>query len=61
MGYPIHLVSLEGRRVLVAGGGRVAAGKLPALLASGARVHLIAERFEEEILPYLDRVQAEER
>jgi uroporphyrin-III C-methyltransferase / precorrin-2 dehydrogenase / sirohydrochlorin ferrochelatase len=61
MGYPIHLVNLEGGRVLVAGGGHVAAGKLRALLAAGARVHLIAERFEEDVLPYLDRVEAEQR
>jgi uroporphyrin-III C-methyltransferase/precorrin-2 dehydrogenase/sirohydrochlorin ferrochelatase len=61
-GYPIHLVNLAGRRVLVAGGGRVAATKLPALIAAGARVHLVAERFEEAILPLLPRLDlAEER
>jgi uroporphyrin-III C-methyltransferase/precorrin-2 dehydrogenase/sirohydrochlorin ferrochelatase len=61
-GYPIQLVNLEGRRVLLAGGGRVAAGKLPRLLATGARVHLIAARFDESILSALPGVAlAEER
>ena len=39
--YPVFL-RLEGRRVLLVGGGVVAAGKLPALLDAGARVTVVA-------------------
>ncbi len=61
-GYPIHLVNLEGKRVLLAGGGRVAAAKLSGLAAAGARVHVIAERFDDAILAQLAwATQVEER
>ena len=38
--YPV-LLGLAGRRVLVVGGGRVAARRLPALLAAGADVVVV--------------------
>src|SRR5512143_114396 len=40
-GYPLTL-RLDGRRVVVVGGGRVAARRVPALLAAGARVTVVA-------------------
>lgn len=39
--YPVVLL-LEGRRVLVVGGGTVAAGKVAGLVAAGAVVHVVA-------------------
>ncbi|WP_045701565.1 uroporphyrinogen-III C-methyltransferase [Streptomyces rubellomurinus] len=39
--YPVGLL-LAGRRVVVVGGGQVAQRRLPALIASGAEVHLIS-------------------
>ena len=39
--YPVFL-RLDGRRVLLVGGGRVAAAKLPALLEAGAHVTVVA-------------------
>ena len=48
--YPVFL-KLEGRRVLLVGGGEVAAAKLEGLLAVGARVEVVAP----EIRPELDR------
>lgn len=47
---PLFL-KLEGRRVLVVGGGNVAAAKLPGLLASGAKVTIVAPR----VLPEIER------
>lgn len=52
--YPVFL-RLAGRRVLLVGGGRVAAQKLPALLAAGAAVRVVAP----EIGPTLRRAGAE--
>jgi uroporphyrin-III C-methyltransferase/precorrin-2 dehydrogenase/sirohydrochlorin ferrochelatase len=48
--YPVFL-KLEGRRVLLVGGGNVAAAKLDGLLAAGARVTVVAP----EISPALNR------
>jgi uroporphyrin-III C-methyltransferase/precorrin-2 dehydrogenase/sirohydrochlorin ferrochelatase len=41
--YPLAL-RLDGRPVLVVGGGSVATRRVPALLAAGARVHLVSPR-----------------
>jgi uroporphyrin-III C-methyltransferase/precorrin-2 dehydrogenase/sirohydrochlorin ferrochelatase len=48
MTYPLML-DLTGRRVLVAGGGRVALRRVRALLAAGAVVHVVAPRVEPEL------------
>lgn len=45
--FPLFL-KLAGRRVLVVGAGRVAAGKLPGLLASGAQVAVVAPEVRPE-------------
>jgi uroporphyrin-III C-methyltransferase / precorrin-2 dehydrogenase / sirohydrochlorin ferrochelatase len=47
--FPTFL-KLEGRRVLVVGGGAIAAGKLDALLQAGARVTVVAPSIVPEIL-----------
>ena len=52
--YPAFL-KLAGRRVLVVGGGRVAAGKLESLLAAGARVRVVAP----EVLPEIESADVE--
>ena len=39
--YPVFL-RLDGRRVVIVGGGQVASAKLPALLRAGARVTVVA-------------------
>jgi uroporphyrin-III C-methyltransferase/precorrin-2 dehydrogenase/sirohydrochlorin ferrochelatase len=39
--YPVGL-RLEGRRVVVVGGGRVAQRRIPSLLAAGARVEVVS-------------------
>jgi precorrin-2 dehydrogenase/sirohydrochlorin ferrochelatase len=46
--YPVNLV-LDGRRVLVVGGGRIAARKIEGLLACGADVHVVATRVAEAV------------
>jgi precorrin-2 dehydrogenase/sirohydrochlorin ferrochelatase len=46
--YPVNLI-LDGRPVLVVGGGAVAARKLPALLECGAEVHVVAPAIRDEI------------
>jgi siroheme synthase-like protein len=46
--FPAFL-KLTGRRVLLVGGGRVAAGKLAGLLDAGARVTVVAPRVAEEL------------
>jgi len=47
--YPVGLL-LEGRPVLVVGGGRVAAQKVRELVACGARVTVVAPTIEESLL-----------
>jgi uroporphyrin-III C-methyltransferase / precorrin-2 dehydrogenase / sirohydrochlorin ferrochelatase len=42
--YPVFL-RLQGAKVVLVGGGNVASGKLPGLLAAGARVTVVAPRF----------------
>ena len=56
MGYPIHLVTLEGERVLLAGGGPVAAEKAVPLIHAGARVHVVTTDVSPELERLLDRV-----
>jgi uroporphyrin-III C-methyltransferase/precorrin-2 dehydrogenase/sirohydrochlorin ferrochelatase len=46
--YPVFL-RLDGRRVVLVGGGRVAAGKLPALREAGARVTVVAQSIRQEL------------
>jgi uroporphyrin-III C-methyltransferase/precorrin-2 dehydrogenase/sirohydrochlorin ferrochelatase len=46
--YPAFL-KLSGRRVLLVGGGQVAAGKLAGLLADGAQVRVVAPEIRPEI------------
>ncbi|MGB9376908.1 MAG: uroporphyrinogen-III C-methyltransferase [Mycobacteriales bacterium] len=47
-GYPL-LVDLDGRRVVVVGGGSVAVRRVPALLAAGAQVHVVAPDVADEV------------
>ena len=46
--YPVNLV-VEGKPVLVVGGGRVATGKVRRLVESGARVTVVAPEVNDEI------------
>jgi precorrin-2 dehydrogenase/sirohydrochlorin ferrochelatase len=46
--YPVNLL-VAGRRVLVVGGGAVAAEKVRGLLAAGAIVHLVATEVRDEV------------
>jgi precorrin-2 dehydrogenase/sirohydrochlorin ferrochelatase len=46
--YPVNLL-LEGRPVLVVGGGSVAAAKVRGLLAAGAVVHVVAPEVSDEV------------
>ena len=46
--YPAFL-RLTGRRVVLVGGGRVAAGKLHALIAEGANVTVVAPEIRPEL------------
>jgi siroheme synthase-like protein len=47
-GYPVSL-ALEGRRVLVVGGGRIATRRVEELLETGARVEVVALAVSDEI------------
>jgi uroporphyrin-III C-methyltransferase/precorrin-2 dehydrogenase/sirohydrochlorin ferrochelatase len=61
MGYPIHLMGLEGQRALLAGGGPVAAEKIAPLIHAGARVHLVTPEVSPEMEPWLQDVWRLER
>jgi siroheme synthase-like protein len=58
--FPAFL-KLEGRRVLVVGGGPVAAGKLRALLDAGARVTLVAPEIVEPIVSMAHEIEIKRR
>jgi len=51
--YPVSLV-LEGRRVLVVGGGRVATRRVADLLETGARVEIVAPVISREITAWAE-------
>jgi uroporphyrin-III C-methyltransferase/precorrin-2 dehydrogenase/sirohydrochlorin ferrochelatase len=51
--YPLAL-RLEGRRVLVVGGGAVATRRVPALLEAGARVEIVAPALTPALQGYVD-------
>jgi uroporphyrin-III C-methyltransferase/precorrin-2 dehydrogenase/sirohydrochlorin ferrochelatase len=51
--YPLAL-RLEGRRVLVVGGGAVATRRVPALLAAGARVEIVSPQLTPALQGYAD-------
>jgi precorrin-2 dehydrogenase/sirohydrochlorin ferrochelatase len=55
--YPVNL-RLEGRRVLVVGGGAVAAEKVAGLLAAGALVHVVAPVVAEAVRAQAVTVEA---
>jgi siroheme synthase-like protein len=61
-GYPVNLV-VAGRRCVVVGGGRIAARKIDALLAAGARVHVVAPKLGDEVRALRDdrRITVDER
>ena len=48
VGYPVNLL-VRGRRVVVVGGGRIAARKIEALLEAGAVVHVVALDLVDEL------------
>ncbi|HUI48782.1 MAG TPA: bifunctional precorrin-2 dehydrogenase/sirohydrochlorin ferrochelatase [Acidimicrobiia bacterium] len=52
-GYPVNLL-LRGRRVVVVGGGRIAARKIEALLGVGAHVEVIAPEAGTEVRAWAD-------
>jgi len=54
--FPVFL-KLEARQVLLVGGGRVAASRLPALLASGASVTVVAPEVRDEVAAQPVRVE----
>jgi siroheme synthase-like protein len=54
--FPVFL-KLEGRRVLVVGGGPVAAGKLRALVDAGARITVVAPDVVDGIARLSDRIE----
>ena len=61
MGYPIHLVTLRGERVLLAGGGPVAAEKVVPLIHAGAKVHVVTTDVSPEMEVWLASLWRVER
>jgi uroporphyrin-III C-methyltransferase/precorrin-2 dehydrogenase/sirohydrochlorin ferrochelatase len=61
MGYPIHLVMLQGERVLLAGGGPVAAEKVVPLIHAGAKVHVVTTDISPELEQWLASLWRVER
>jgi uroporphyrin-III C-methyltransferase/precorrin-2 dehydrogenase/sirohydrochlorin ferrochelatase len=59
--YPIELVGLCGRPVLIAGAGKSAAVKVPALIAAGAKVHVVAPEISEEMTRWFFEIERIER
>ncbi|WP_067497032.1 uroporphyrinogen-III C-methyltransferase [Actinoplanes sp. TFC3] len=51
--YPLAL-KLDGRRVLVVGGGAVATRRMPALLAAGARIEIVSPVLTPALRAYVD-------
>jgi siroheme synthase-like protein len=56
--YPIFL-ELEGRRVVLIGGGAVATRKAGALLSAGARLVVVAEQFDEALVALCQKGNAQ--
>jgi uroporphyrin-III C-methyltransferase/precorrin-2 dehydrogenase/sirohydrochlorin ferrochelatase len=54
--YPVSL-TLEGRRVLVVGGGKLATRRVADLLEAGARVEVVAPTITQEIADWADQEQ----
>ena len=54
--YPVSL-TLEGRRVLVVGGGKLATRRVADLLAAGARVEVVSPAVTQEIADWADQEQ----
>jgi len=57
-GYPANLL-VRGRRVVVVGGGRIAARKIEPLLDQGAEVVVVAPRANEEVVAWADQGRLE--
>ena len=57
-GYPVNLL-VRGRRVVVVGGGRIAARKIEPLLEAGARITVIAPRVDPEVRGHADASRLE--
>jgi uroporphyrin-III C-methyltransferase/precorrin-2 dehydrogenase/sirohydrochlorin ferrochelatase len=55
--YPLGL-RLEGRRVLVVGGGTVATRRVPALIAAGARVEIVSPELTPTLQGHVDAGRA---